>query len=194
MNGMLLLKCENQWHHMLIPIPNSTNWNTQHSRLKSRVVTGLKVLANKNGYGKQTFFKTIVNKVWKSKLRIHFSMPKSISKQKGRLKQSIRAECNSLDPFFNKQHFGTLFHMPFNYFACFSQLFFFFFFSIFHEFFFFLFSFFSLLCRASFKTLAHPYIINPSPTLVSRIHWSKGIHLCVMLYYVLRTRVWMVLI
>ena len=42
MNGMLLLRRENQWYHMLIPIPNSTYWNTQQPRLKSKGCNGAK--------------------------------------------------------------------------------------------------------------------------------------------------------
>jgi len=57
MNGMLLLRRENHGYHMLIPIPNSTLLNTQQSRLKPKVVTGLRYWLTKKGKDKQTFLK-----------------------------------------------------------------------------------------------------------------------------------------
>ena len=44
MNGMLLLRRENQGHHMLIPIPNSTLLITQHPRLKLKGCNGARVI------------------------------------------------------------------------------------------------------------------------------------------------------
>lgn len=137
--------------------------------MKSRVVTGLGVLANNERIGITNVLKAIASKVMKLKLRIHLRLQKSSFKHKGQIQATLRAEFNVLDPFFNKQHFKTLFHIFSNSFSFFSHTFLLLF----------------LFLRISFIFLFYPCLIKEfgthtqellPPHLFSAIHWSKGIH------------------